>query len=124
MKVRIKGNSIRLRLSKTDVTQLCHTGLVHEATQIGTATFHYELKVAAAVAELDASYSEGTITVYISSNLIVGWDDNNTIGFSHHKPMDGEGTLFLLVEKDFKCIDAEVLEDQSDNYEHPTNSCA
>jgi hypothetical protein len=46
------------------------------------------------------------------------------VGFSGEKPLTGQENLFLLVEKDFKCIDAEVIEDQSDNYEHPTNSCA
>jgi len=31
--------------------------------------------------------------------------------------------LYLLLEKDFKCIDAPAHEDQSDNFENPHKHC-
>ena len=37
--------------------------------------------------------------------------------------LGNERKLFLLFEKDFKCIDGEVLEDQSDNFENPLAAC-
>jgi hypothetical protein len=43
------------------------------------------------------------------------WDSTDRVGFEYQ-----DKDLFLLVEKDFKCLD-NVAEDQSDNYPNPLN---
>ncbi len=41
------------------------------------------------------------------------WSNSEQVGFEYNK-----NGLYLLVEKDFKCLD-NVAEDQSDNYPNP-----
>lgn len=123
MKLRIKGNSIRIRLSKTEVEQLCTTGRVVETTHFGNNSFSYVLLKSETDTVLDASFNDGCITIIVPGSMIQGWYENNVVGFSHYKEIGNDEQLFLLIEKDFKCIDSEVMEDQSDNYENPLKTC-
>ncbi len=41
------------------------------------------------------------------------WEITDRVGFEGF-----DNDLFLLIEKDFKCLD-ETIEDQSDNYDNP-----
>jgi len=40
------------------------------------------------------------------------------VGFNAKMPVAENGSLYLLLEKDFVCLD-ETTEDQNDNYENP-----
>ncbi len=124
MKIRIKGNSLRIRISKTEVDDFCKNGHLEERTEFGGNTFCYSLERAGNEGELNADFANGTITMFVPGHLVKDWDTNNTVGFSHNKPLPAGGSLFLLLEKDFKCIDSSVPEDQSDNYDNPLQTCA
>ena len=43
-------------------------------------------------------------------------------GFENNMDFGDGKQLFLLIEKDFVCLD-ETIEDQSDNYENPSKTC-
>jgi hypothetical protein len=45
--------------------------------------------------------------------MVKEWSLTSIVGFE-----DSSNSLYLLVEKDFKCLD-NVAEDQSDNYPNP-----
>lgn len=118
MKLRVKGNSIRVRLTKTEVDKICSGTTLEESTIFGEDIFKYELKQSKAVNELSAAFKSGTITIFLPASLIQNWNSNDTVGFDA-TTKDG---LYILVEKDFKCLD-ETTEDQSDNYENPHITC-
>lgn len=122
MKIRIKGNSIRYRLSKTDVALLTADGYLEECTSFGTATFRYALQRSADTEALSASYQDHKITVQVPAALLQDWADNSVVGFEARQPLAAGDSLYLLVEKDFKCLD-DTTEDQSDNYENPNQTC-
>ena len=44
------------------------------------------------------------------------------VGFNATKQVSDAESLYILVEKDFKCLD-EATEDQQDNYENPNKTC-
>lgn len=123
MKIRIKGNSIRLRLSRTEVEKLATEGLIDETTEFNDGVFGYSLQTKEGIDHLTASYRDNVMTVYMPVNYVGGWATNETVGFEYNLNLTNGNSLFLLVEKDFKCIDAAVTEDQSDNYENPLLSC-
>ena len=123
MKIRIKGNSIRLRLSRTEVDKLATDGLVEETTRFNDGVFGYALQRKDGIDHLNASFRDNLMTVYMPATLVNGWANNETVGFENTLNLTDGNSLFLLVEKDFKCIDAAVTEDQSDNYENPLLSC-
>lgn len=113
MKLRIKGNSLRLRLTRSEVAQLAETGLVEELTNFGSSHLIYAIKTAQQD-QLTAGFSDGRITVQIPLEFAAAWPDNEVVGLQY----EGAG-LQILVEKDFVCIDRKE-EDQSDQYDHPS----
>src|ERR1700753_1535733 len=122
MKIRIKGNSIRLRLTKPEVAQFGKDGYLEERTVFGNGTFTYALRNSDSDAQLAAGFEDNTITMYVPAAMATEWVNTNTVGYS--ATMDtGMGQMALLLEKDFKCIDGDVQEDQSDNYENPLLHC-
>lgn len=122
MKLRIKGNSIRLRLSKTDVTVLHDTGYIEEQTLFAANKFMYALQCSENVHELSATFSNNKMIVYIPTAWTRDWPMNDTVGFDSRIKLTETDSLYILVEKDFICLD-ETVEDQSDNYENPNKAC-
>lgn len=123
MKIRIKGNSIRLRLSKPEVDQFGKEGYLEERTEFTDNALIYALQTGGQSEELSAGFSVNKITVYMPANYAQMWVSTNEVGYSNMQGIGTDKELFLLVEKDFKCIDPTGLEDQSDNYENPSHNC-
>jgi len=122
MKIRIQGNSIRIRLSKSEVNQLVTEGNVEEKTSFLNSSFGYCLKSVAGIEELSASYEADQIIMFVPESLLETWPANNVVGFEAYMPISETDTLYLLLEKDFKCLD-NTSEDQSDNFENPNKTC-
>jgi hypothetical protein len=123
MKIRIKGNSIRMRLSKTEVDRFGTDGYVEERTDIGNNTFIYAVRKSDGDA-LSASFIGVKITMLVPAHIITEWVTTEKVGYSNTIDFGNGKQLSLLLEKDFQCIDAAVTEDQSDNYENPSLACA
>ncbi len=119
MKIRIHGNSIRYRLSKTDITNFGIAGFVEEKTEFANSvSFHYRLEKKKDIENLSATFSGNRISIFVPENLATGWTTNDRVGFENRMDI-GEGkSLLLLIEKDFVCLDP-AMEDQSDNYPNP-----
>jgi hypothetical protein len=122
MKLRIKGNSLRLRLSKSDVAALAEKGIVSDQISFGFLSLTYELKTNSGIEKLQAFFSNDVISVHINESFAKAWKDNEVIGITGMQQIKNGETLKLLVEKDFQCLDP-THEDQSDNYINPNSTC-
>ena len=118
MKIRIKGNSIRYRLTKTEVEAFCSTGHIAEQTEFNSNSFTYELKAKTGISQLEANFTNNTITLYLPENQRHNWHTNTKVGFENRMTLAAGKELSLLVEKDFVCLDVRD-EDESDNYPNP-----
>jgi hypothetical protein len=112
MKIRIKGNSLRYRLTKTDVENFDRDGYLEEVTSFGPKVFKYAL-LRSMTEVLTASFDDNTITMYMPAAMALNWATSDRVGYENNS-----NELYLLIEKDFKCLD-NVAEDQSDNYPNP-----
>jgi hypothetical protein len=112
MKIRIKGNSLRYRLTKTDVERFANEGYLEEQTVFGSEVLIYALQVDN-TERLSANFENNKITLLMPKMLAENWTVTDRVGFE-----ETTGPLCLLIEKDFKCLD-NVAEDQSDNYPNP-----
>jgi hypothetical protein len=112
MKIRIKGNSLRYRLTRSDTAQLAEEGHLREVVDFGNKQLFYALQVVDDE-QLSATYKDDVITIFVPKRLLQEFADTDKVGFE-----GTHGSLHLLVEKDFTCLD-EVAEDQSDNYPNP-----
>lgn len=119
MKIRIKGSSVRYRLSRSEVEMFCRTGYISEKTEFNGKTFTYGLQAREGIKNLQADFKDGTITMYFPQTEKDGWPHSEQVGFQHTMILENGEELFLLLEKDFVCMD-DTLEDQSDNYPNPT----
>lgn len=122
MKLRIKGNSIRLRLTKTEVASIATKGHLEEHTNFGPNRFEYALIKVDDSNEMSASFINHGITVYVPDRMVRDWPDNDIISLEARIPTSENETLYILVEKDFVCLD-HTTEDQSDNYPNPNKAC-
>nr|WP_297789142.1 hypothetical protein [uncultured Allomuricauda sp.] len=118
MKIRIKGNSIRFRLTQSEVQQLSETGSINENTEFGNSIFQYQVKLAPTIQNLEAIYSNGNILMMVPEDDGKNWFHNDIVGFAHEMELPAGKKLHLLLEKDFTCLENR-MEDQSDNYPNP-----
>ena len=118
MKIRIKGNSVRFRLTKTEVETFCNKGFYEETTKFAGNTLIYTLKGKEGINELEADFLNNRITIYMPQEELSTWATSNRVGYSNSVDWNDPFSLSLLVEKDFTCLD-NTIEDQSDNYPNP-----
>ncbi len=118
MKIRIKDNSVRFRLTKSEVKALGEEGRVEAVTHFGTATFGYVVVLDASAEQLHADFKYQKIILFLPEKLGKDWFENDRVGFEHFQTINQNTTLHLLLEKDFTCLD-NTTEDQSDNYPNP-----
>lgn len=123
MKIRIKGNSIRIRIVKTELDNLGKDGFLEERTEFGDTDLIYRLESKEGIDNLQASMKGNTITVSMPETMKKEWVATETVGYRTDMPLGNGNSLFILIEKDFKCLDGEVLEDQSDNFDNPSQVC-
>lgn len=116
MKLRIKGDSIRLRLTRGEVRGLLDGGRVEEATHFpGGRTFRYVLSAPASAAAPSASFDADTLTIALPPATARQWGESEELGIRATLPLGGEG-LAILIEKDFPCPTARPGEDDSDAF--------
>jgi hypothetical protein len=122
MKLRVKGNSLRIRLAKTEVSVLADTGYLEEETVFSNNKFVYALKTIADATKLSATFDANKITMFVPQSFLADWPQNSVVGIDTKMQVTEKESLYLLLEKDFVCID-ETTEDQRDNYENPNKTC-
>lgn len=121
MKIRILGNSIRLRLSQTEVKEILEIGRVQQSIRFGASArqqLHYALQKAD-IPTIQATYNADEICVQIPRKMADDWASSNEISLETHMPISEKETLRILVEKDFQCIDVRKGEDESDLFPNP-----
>ena len=125
MKIRIKGNFVRYRLTQNEVKALAETGYLAETTCFGPGeaqTFVYALQTKDGTAGLEATFDGRTITMFIPADAARTWHREELVGFENTIEVAPGVSLGLLLEKDFVCLD-ESHEDQSDNFPNPNAVC-
>ena len=103
MKLRMQGNSLRLRLNRAEVTSLAETGRVEEVVQFGPdAAFRYILETTQEGDAPCALLLDGGVRVLVPETKAREWASTERVAIS------GEQTpLNILVEKDFQCLHGE-----------------
>ncbi len=120
MKLRIRDNSLRLRLTQTEVGTLRTDGRVAASTEFpGGAKLEYVLECDDGIAEVTATMRDATITVHLPADMARQWADSDQVSLRRDPSGSDENSLSLLVEKDFACLAPREGEDESDMYPHP-----
>jgi hypothetical protein len=121
MKIRIKGNSVRLRLTKSEVKCISEDIPVSEKVDFGSTQLYYQID-SIDIDQPVAKFENNMISITLPKSFTANWVNNEVVGIEHLQKNINGSELILLIEKDFVCLDR-TFEDQSDNYEHPKNIC-
>jgi hypothetical protein len=110
MKLRIKGNSLRLRISQSEMVRLLREGRIAETIQFAPdALWTYALRhEATADATIRLEYSAPEVTVVLSTAAARHWAAGDGVGIYGESEMG----VALLVEKDFTCLDGDDAVDE------------
>jgi hypothetical protein len=120
MKLRIKGNSLRLRVSPSEMEQLLQSGRVEETIYFGAdedARLTYALQHTAQAGAMTVLYRPQEVTVLVSSREARNWAEGNDVGL-YGATGSGHGPLALAIEKDFACLDKSEAEND-DTFPNP-----
>jgi hypothetical protein len=134
MKLRIRENTIRLRLTQGEVAAIAEHGAVEAATHFGPATFVYMLRadlpagapLAASLetvkgSENDEGSTKVRMVVRAATDVVRAWalsEESEAVGFEGNA-----GALHVLVEKDYACLKPRRGEDDEDAFPNPNSTC-
>jgi hypothetical protein len=112
MKLRLEGNSIRLRVRKSDINALQKNAAITETLTFPNGdVFHYQLCIHNTTLEIDSQLVGNVLTVSIPLSIATNWMHTDAVGIE--KTLSNG--LFILIEKDFPCTDR-PWEDASDTF--------
>jgi len=120
MKLRIRDNSIRLRLTRSEVGTISTVGIVGgTVTFAGDSRLIYCLESSPACVDPSAHFVNGELSVCLPETTVAQWANSAAVSIESEQSLDGGDHLKILVEKDFACLAPREGEDESDMFPHP-----
>lgn len=124
MKLRLRENSLRLRLLQTEVKNLSEHGFVAEKITFAPGqTFVYRLEISDRAGAVSADFGNGRIKIKIPRTTAENWIETDLVGLRSEQETSGEKPLSILIEKDFVCVDRPADADSLDAFPHPKMKC-
>jgi hypothetical protein len=122
MKIRIQGDSLRLRVGPAEVERLIASGRIVETIHFAPGVhLSYALQHSADARSIAVSHALHEVTVILPSSIAQAWANCDDVGIYGAVP-NGSGSLSLAVEKDFACLDSTHAANR-DTFPNPTSAC-
>lgn len=124
MKLRLRHNSIRLRLLRGELSVFNESGRIAEKIVFpdGNA-LEYSLVRSDDATEVDARIDGSGLILTIPSSVADEWTGTDAVGIESSLRCDDGRELRILVEKDFVCIDRKDDPDNVDAFPNPAVKC-
>lgn len=124
MKLRIKGDSLRLRLTQGELSDFAMHGRVEDRIRFAPGrALTYRLAIDPEATQLAAVLSDQAIEVRVPASAARQWCESDLVTLAGTQA-DGPVELRIVVEKDFACLQPREEEDESDQFPHPRGSDA
>lgn len=121
MKLRIKGNSLRLRVTRSEVERFLASGRVEETIYFSPdeqSRLTYALEHSATARGPYLASRAQEVAMIVPEALALTWGKGEEVGIYENVDLGARGTLELVVEKDFACLDRSDAEN-SDTFPNP-----
>jgi hypothetical protein len=122
MKIRTRGDSVRVRLKRGEVDQLAAGCSVVDQTHFPNAVLTCRLDVTD-FDDISASFSDGTIALTVPRSRVLVWANTDEVSLYAEQNLSETGFLSVLIEKDFRCLEPghhRGCEDDEDTFPHPS----
>jgi hypothetical protein len=104
MKLRIHGDSLRLRLNRSDVERFRASGVCAESLRFDSSSqLTYTLETSSQLTVMEVRYLQDCIRVRLPLDMAREWASSDRISLS----LSRAGGPSLLIEKDFQCLHRE-----------------
>jgi hypothetical protein len=121
MKLRIQANSIRFRVTPTELHALATRGRIESAVQLGVSSqdrLSYSLEISSE-RSVRMVYGDRSVCAVLPENMVREWASTDQVGIEGFQPVANGGQLKILVEKDFKCLQPRSGESEVDRFPNP-----
>lgn len=124
MKLRIKGNSIRLRLLRSEIERFAAEGKIVDETVFGASVLRYSLQASPDASLVHALFENDEIAIILPDAMARDWISSDMVGLDVEQPIGDGKKLTILVEKDFACLDRPDDPDLDDAFPNPGITCS
>ena len=123
MKLRLVPDAVRLRLRRSDLTELLASGAVERSVQVGVLPadrLSYRLELHDGISTGELHPLSGGFCVRIPRPDAVVWSAGGEAGLCYCTPWG----VRLLIEKDFACLEPRPGESDHDTFNRPAGTVA
>ncbi|MEM6991972.1 MAG: hypothetical protein AAF721_15795 [Myxococcota bacterium] len=124
MKLRILGDTLRVRLAQAEVARLREVGQVDQSIHFGPSAgqaIEYAVIADPAARVIEAHLSGTSIKVHIPVSDVQVWADGTDVSLRASQDVGAGRELAILIEKDFKCLVPRAGEEDSDGFPNPAS---
>ena len=115
MKLRIQGNSLRLRVTQKEVAQLHDRNRVESSIEFGLGrTLVYKLEGSLRDTAVTSNFDGQSICVIVPMRVMTDWIESDQVSIEALS----QAGMQLLIEKDFQCLHKSDEQDP-DAYPNP-----
>src|SRR5262245_22789247 len=119
MKLRIRGNSVRIRVSQTELTQIADTGAAEDAVRFAPGSeLRYRVEVKP-TDRLEANFRDPVLRVVVPRSRVDKWIRPEEVAIEDWQAIGDGATLRILLEKDYTCLAPRSGEDDADLFANP-----
>ena len=119
MKLRIHDNTLRIRVTQSEVARLAAGNPVEQITEFAPTSFLITLvKPSSQVRSTTATFQDNQLSVLLPLDAVTRWAHSDQVGIEASQTIGSDKTLSILIEKDFECLHS-VAEDNTDAFPNP-----
>jgi hypothetical protein len=105
LKLRIQGNSVRVRLTQSEVRSLAEGQRVEQTTEFpGCSALITRVELSAEINQSTATFNGGRLTLRLPADQLRQWAQTDQVGIESDQPISDDRSLHILLEKDFDCL--------------------
>ncbi|MEM7277399.1 MAG: hypothetical protein AAF385_04670 [Pseudomonadota bacterium] len=120
MKLRIRGDSLRLRVTQAELNRIGEGEVVSESIRFAhDSVLCYQLSTSVEATKVVARFQGNTVDVYLPPSIAESWVETEQVGIKGEQDIGDGAMLSLLIEKDFACLQPRPGEDESDMFANP-----
>lgn len=106
MKLRIKGDSLRLRITPSEMSRLLDIGSIQDTIHFAPgAQLTYALEHGPDHPQITVRLDAMQLIVQVPSRTIQSWASGSEVGMYAQVPTGQDRLLEVAIEKDFACLD-------------------
>lgn len=99
VKLRIQDNSLRFRLTQTEVMRLKENGRVEAEVRFSAdRALCYFVASTNSIEDIEVEYTADCVRVFLPGPWVLAWAESDQVSIAGHGPVQ------VLVEKDFQCL--------------------